>query len=144
MRYWCGMQRFWGLYVQQKICIEISEIPNGKVHSGWTDPTQATECLVIVLVNRIYRRGTGGNNCCQMVRDISVKVHEPPSKARSQIFRSNGTEMVRYIWFLTNISGIFSRMESALFTMISYPVNARLNLTKHCFHNAILWAIYET
>ena len=48
----------------------------------------------------MQKSSTGDNNCRQMVRDISVKVHEPPSKARSQKLRSNGTEMVRYIWFL--------------------------------------------
>lgn len=56
----------------------------------------------------------------------------PPSKARSQIFRWNGTEMVRYIWFLTKMSGILSWMKSALFTR-SYPVNARLDLTRELF-----------
>ena len=30
-------------------------LPNGKVHSGCTDPTQATARLVIVLVSRIQR-----------------------------------------------------------------------------------------
>ena len=37
-------------------------MPNGTVHSGCTDPTQATERLVIVLVRRIQNSGTGDNN----------------------------------------------------------------------------------
>ena len=37
-------------------------VPNGMVHSGCTDPTQATACLVIVLVSRIQKSGTEDNN----------------------------------------------------------------------------------
>ena len=36
-------------------------MPNGTVHSGCTDPTQATARLVIVLVSRIQKSGTGDN-----------------------------------------------------------------------------------
>ena len=36
-------------------------VPNGTVHSGCTDPTQATARLVIVLVTRIQKSGTGNN-----------------------------------------------------------------------------------
>ena len=48
------------LSIQQKFRFEISEIhePNGSVHSGCTDPTQATAHLVIVLVSRIQKSGT--------------------------------------------------------------------------------------
>ena len=35
---------------------------NGTVHSGYTDPTQATARLVIVLASRIQKSGTGDNN----------------------------------------------------------------------------------
>ena len=35
---------------------------NGTVHSGCTDPTQATARLVIVLASRIQKSGTGDNN----------------------------------------------------------------------------------
>ena len=35
---------------------------NGTVHSGSTDPTQATARLVIVLASRIQKSGTGDNN----------------------------------------------------------------------------------
>ena len=37
-------------------------LPNGAVHSGCTDPTQATARLVIVLVSRIQKSGTVKNN----------------------------------------------------------------------------------
>ena len=37
-------------------------VPNGTVHSGSTDPTQATTRLVIILVSRIQKSGTGNNN----------------------------------------------------------------------------------
>ena len=52
------------LSIQQQFRFEISEIykPNGSVHSGCTDPTQATVRLVIVLVTRIQGSSTGNNN----------------------------------------------------------------------------------
>ena len=52
------------LSIQQKFRFEISEIyePNGSVHSGCIDPTQATARLVIVLVTRIQGSSTGNNN----------------------------------------------------------------------------------
>jgi len=37
-------------------------VPNGAVHSGCTDLTQATARLVIVLVSRIQQGGIGDNN----------------------------------------------------------------------------------
>ena len=44
--------------------LEFFEIPmpNGRVHSGYTDPTQATTRLVIVLVSRMQESGNGDNN----------------------------------------------------------------------------------
>ena len=36
-------------------------VPNGTVHSGCTDPTQATARLVIVLVSRIQKSGSAWN-----------------------------------------------------------------------------------
>ena len=52
------------LSIQQKFRFEISEIyePNGSLHSGCIDPTQATARLVIVLVTRIQGSSTGNNN----------------------------------------------------------------------------------
>ena len=46
----------------QKFRFEIFHVPNGTVLSGCTDPTQATERLVIVLVSRIQKSGAGDNN----------------------------------------------------------------------------------
>ena len=37
-------------------------MPNETVHSGYTDPTQATARLVIVFVSRIRKSGTGTIN----------------------------------------------------------------------------------
>ena len=37
-------------------------MPNGAVHSGYTDPTQASARMVIVFVNRMQKSGTGDNN----------------------------------------------------------------------------------
>ena len=53
------------LSIQQKFQFEVSEIPcalNGMAHSGCTDPTQATTRLVIVLVGKIQKSGTGDNS----------------------------------------------------------------------------------
>ena len=51
------------LSIKKKFRCEISEISraHGTVHSGYTDPTQATARLVIVLVSR-------GQQFCQMER----------------------------------------------------------------------------
>ena len=51
-------------------------VPNGTVHSFCTDPSQATVCLVIVLVRRIQKRGTWGNNFVKWKRNISVRPTE--------------------------------------------------------------------
>ena len=37
-------------------------MPNGTVHSGCTDSTQATARLVIILLSRFQKSGTGDNN----------------------------------------------------------------------------------
>ena len=50
------------LSIQPKFRFDSLEIPHRTVHSGCTDPTQATVPLVIVLVSRIQKSGTGDNN----------------------------------------------------------------------------------
>ena len=60
-----GLDNAGMLSIQQKFQFKVSEIPralNGMAHSGCTDPTQATARLVIVLVGRIQKSGTGDNN----------------------------------------------------------------------------------
>ena len=43
--------------------IQKFHVPNGTVHSGFTDPFQATGCLLIVpAASRIQKSGTGDNN----------------------------------------------------------------------------------
>ena len=37
-------------------------MPNGTVHSGCTDPTQATAQMIIVLASTIQNSGAGDNN----------------------------------------------------------------------------------
>ena len=76
---------------KKKFRFEISEISraqrNGTVHSGYTDPTQATARLVIVLVSR-------GQQFWQMERDLSVRptektkpINEDRLQSWSRIFR---------------------------------------------------------
>ena len=59
-----GAQKTKSAFHPTKFRFEISEIckPNGSVHSGCIDPTQATARLVIVLVTRIQGSSTGNNN----------------------------------------------------------------------------------
>ena len=86
-------------------------VPSGTVHSGCTDPNQGTARLVIVLVSRIQKSGTGDNNSVKSDRNHRIGDH---LLRCSQIFRSDRTETVRSIWFLTEISGILGWMESVL------------------------------
>ena len=51
-------------------------LPNGTVHSGCTDPSQATARLVIVLVRRIQKSVSWGNDFVKWKRDISVQPTE--------------------------------------------------------------------
>ena len=59
-------------------------VPNGTVHSGCTDPNQGTARLVIVLVSRIQKSGTGDNNSVKSDRNHRIGDHllrcGPPSK----------------------------------------------------------------
>ena len=41
---------------------KLFRLPNKTIHSGCTDPTQATTRLVIILLSRIQKSGTGDNN----------------------------------------------------------------------------------
>ena len=83
---------------------KVSEIPraqfNGTVHSGGTDSTQATACLVIERKERYWEQ-----QFCQMKRDISVRPTEMTRPIKvdhlqswPRIFRSDQTKMVRTIW----------------------------------------------
>ena len=54
----------WVLSIEQKFGFKFRKfrLPNRTVHSSCTDPTQATTRLVIILVSRIQKSGTGDNN----------------------------------------------------------------------------------
>ena len=100
--------------------IQKFHVPNGTVHSGFTDPFQATGCLLIVpAASRIQKSGTGDNNFVKW-KGLSVGPTEMSGLVKvnhlqrlSQIFRSDGTGMVRSIWFLTKSCGYLGWMESA-------------------------------
>ena len=71
----------------------------GTLHSGCIDPTQATARLVIILEGGIQKSDTGTTILSNGKGNFgATKDH--------QIFRSNRTEMVRFIWFLIEISGV--------------------------------------
>ena len=57
-----------------------------------------------------------GQQFCQMDRDISIRSITSVDHVQkvSQILQSDLTEMVRSIWFRTQISGILRRIESSL------------------------------
>ena len=80
-------------------------VPNGTVHSGFTDPLQGTACLLIVpAASRIQTwSGTGDNNFVKW-KGLSVGPTEMSGLVKvnhlqrlSQIFRSDCTEMARSI-----------------------------------------------
>ena len=84
---------------------EILRIPNETVHSGCTDPNQATTLLVIVLVSRIPKQRYWGQQFWQMERVISGRPTEitRPVKVEhlqswSRVFGSDQTEMVCSNW----------------------------------------------
>ena len=84
------------------------------VHSGCTDPTQATARLVIVLIGRIQKKRYWGQQFCQMEGDISVRPTEMTRPVKVdhlqswyRIFRSDQTEMVRTIWCTNRSFGSF-------------------------------------
>ena len=95
-------------------------VPYGTVHSGFTDPFQATACLLIVpSASRIQKSGTGDNNFVKW-KGLSVGPTEMSGLVKvnhlqrlSQIFPSDRTEMARSIWFLIKICGYLAWMESA-------------------------------
>ena len=82
------------LSFQQKLRSDISDISRAQWNG--VDPTQAIARLVIVLVSKRQKSGTGDNNFVP-----------------GQIFLSDQTEMVRSIWFLTETSKILGWKEKA-------------------------------
>ena len=113
------------LFIQQKFPFETSEILrakwNGTFRLHRPDPNHRTFSLLFLQAG--YKGAVLRTTICQMERGISVqptemtgpfKVDRPPSKM-SQIFWSNRSEMVRSIWFPTEISGILGWIESAAY-----------------------------
>ena len=77
---------------------------NGTVHSGCTDPTQATACYCSCM--QVTKEQYWGQLFCQMERDILVrptKMTRPVKvghlQSWSQLFRSDQTEMDHSIWW---------------------------------------------
>ena len=61
-------------------------VPNGTVYSGCTDPTQATARLVIVLVSRIQKSGTGDNKFVKLKGTKVLPNCVPVTENRSSPF----------------------------------------------------------
>ena len=92
-------------------------------HSSCTNPTQATACLLTVLVNRIQKSGSGDNNFVKWKRDISVQmtkmtrpVKEDHLQSPSRIFWSDQCKQKWSIPFdvPTEMYGILGWMENTL------------------------------
>ena len=104
-------------------------VTNATVHSGRTYPTQATPRLVIALVSRIQKSGTGDNNFVKWKgtfrsdrpTEVTWPVKEDHLEGWSQIFRSDRIEIVCSIWFLTEISGILGWAPWGSRGMHSFP-----------------------
>jgi len=97
-------------------------LSNGTVHSGCTDSTKAIARLVFVLISRMQKSGTGGNNFGKWKG--TFRSDRPSTVVHN--CRSDRTERVRSVWFSTEISGILGWMESAPATM-ACPLGVRIN-----------------
>ena len=98
---------------------------NGTVHSGSTDPTQATARLVIVLASRIQKSGTGDNNFVKWKGTFRSDRPKWPDRSKRTTFKA-GPEYsgrTKPKWSVpfdvpTEFTGILGWMESAqLFTL---------------------------
>ena len=85
-------------------------VPNGTVHYDCTDPTQATARLVIVLVSRIQKSGTGNNNFVNSVRPTEMSGPLVPGQSKPKW-------SVPFV-IPTEISGIWGWMAEALYILI--------------------------
>ena len=112
----------WALSIRQKFRFEISKIPRAQWNATFRlhrpDPSHRAfgYCSCKQNSKELY----WGQQFCQMERDISVRPTEMTRPVKvdhlirwSQIFRSDRTEMVLSVWFLTKNSGILSWVESA-------------------------------
>ena len=95
-------------------------VPNGTVHSGCTDPTQATARLVIVLGSRIQKSGTGNNNFVKWKGTFRSDRPKWPDQSLWTTFKagpeySGQTKPKLSVPFdvLTKVSGILGWMKSA-------------------------------
>ena len=93
---------------------------NGTVHSGCTDPTQATARLVIVLASRIQKSGTGDNNFVKWKGTFRSDRPKWLDRSKRTTFKagpeySGRTKPKWYVPFdvATEITGILGWMESA-------------------------------
>lgn len=97
-------------------------VPNGTVHSGCTDPTQATARLVIVLVSRIKKSGTRDNSFVQWKGTFRSDRPKWPDRSKwTMATFKTGSEYsgrTKPKWSVpfdvpTEISGILGWMENA-------------------------------
>ena len=95
-------------------------LPNGTVHCGCTDPTQAT-ARVIVLASRIQKSGTGDNNFVKWKGTFQSNRPKWPDRSKGTTFKADPEYSGRTTpkWSVPfdvaiEITAILGWMESAL------------------------------
>ena len=93
---------------------------NGMVYSGWTDPTQVVACVLIVLVSRIQKSGSGDNSFVKWKGTFRSDRLKWPDRSKSTTFKagpeySGQTKLKWYVPFdvPNEISRILGWMETA-------------------------------
>ena len=115
-------------------------VPNGTVHSGCTDQTQATTHLVIVLVSRIQKNGTGDNNFVKWKGTFQYNWLKLPDWSKRTPFKAGlkYSGWTKPKWSVpfdvpTKMSGILGWMESAPDCNLFLVVNLLLSVFKKLF-----------
>ena len=95
-------------------------LPNRTVHSGCTDPTEATTRLVIILVSRIQKSSTGNNNFVKWKGAFRSDWPKWPDWSKQTTLKAGPkfSGWTKLKWSVpfdvpTKISGILGWMESA-------------------------------
>ena len=133
--------------MQQKFRFEITEILRtiGTVHSGCTDPTQATVHLVNVLLSRIQNSGNGDNNFDKWKGTFGQTERDKWTAFKAVPEYSSRTKLEWPVPFgvPTEISGILGWMESAFWLTRNDYYNVAVNGLKHTNDISILHSQYH-
>ena len=122
-------------------------VPDGTVHFGCTDPTQATAHLVIVLASRIQKSGTGNNDFVKWKGTFRSDRPKWPDRSKWTTFKADPeySGRTKPKWSVpfdvaTEITGILGWMESAL-GELPERIWAHLTFAKTSGYTGIKWPI---